>query len=120
MPDPTDSQRMPVKLKLVAVVGVSLMFAAVLFAWFAQTYHSVSWFLDPPPNISVAGRNYKPSSFPPSTNLPVREGIEWEVKGHMWPLGYDIYGARGYPTPVEMELEWRDGSYYQYSLQGGP
>ncbi|MBY4011901.1 hypothetical protein HQP04_03180 [Rhodococcus fascians] len=96
------------------------MFAAVLFGWFCQTYGTFTWFLDPPPRIMMNDRQYTPENFAASTDLPTATGFDWEVVGHMWPLGYEIYGDRGYETSMELVLRWRDGKFHRYGIKGGP
>ncbi|WP_415977486.1 hypothetical protein [Rhodococcus sp. 077-4] len=111
------------KIRLASAAGTVAVLFVVAFGYFAVQYGTVSWFSRLPPELHVEGREYRLSNLPPTSSVPIADPPavpEWYPKHHMWPLGYDIYWPRDYDTSTGVLLEWRDGQFYRYTLQGGP
>lgn len=111
------------RIRAWTLVGAVVVLLLAGFGYFSVQYGSVSWLTQIPPELNVEGREYKPSKLPPTETAPQPDSPaspEWYPKHHMWPLGYDIYWPRGYETSTAVILQWRDGLFYPYTLQGGP
>lgn len=110
-------------IRLAGALGAIAVLLAGAFGYFAVEYGTTAWFSRVPPQLHVEGREYRLSNLPPSSSVPAPDAPavpEWYPKHHMWPLGYDVYWPRGFETSTGVLIEWRDGQFYRYTLQGGP
>lgn len=94
---------------LVLVVAV----VALLMAMY-PFYGTVTWFIDPPPKLYIAGTGYALESSSPTPGLPPT--VAWIADHHMWPLWYDIFTPQDGSGP-SVFLRWRDGMFYQYTTR---
>jgi hypothetical protein len=108
------SEKMPSRLLTSVVLLVALVVALSMALY--PFYGTVTWFIDPPPKLYIAGTGYAlESSTPAATSLPPT--VAWIADRHMWPLWYDIFTPRDGAGP-SVFLRWRDGLYYAYTTRG--
>lgn len=104
-----------VRSRLLVSAIVLVAFAVALVLALYPFYGTVTWFIDPPPTLYVAGTGYFLSPKPPTVDLPPT--VAWIADHHMWPLWYDIFTPQeGYGSSVI--LRWRDGMFYTYTTSG--
>lgn len=100
------------------VVGALLAATMTGYLWFGSNYHSLTWPFHTPERISMHGRDYQRDRFPPLDEPPELDRLS--KMNTMTPFDYPILGYAGYDTSTVIYLQWRDGEYYGYSLQGSP
>ncbi|WP_338481197.1 hypothetical protein [Rhodococcus sp. DN22] len=108
----------PRKRAMFIVVGALLAATMTGYLWFGSNYHSLTWPFHTPERISMHGRDYQRDRFPPLDEPPELDRLS--KMNTMTPFDYPILGYAGYDTSTVIYLQWRDGEYYGYSLQGSP